>query len=500
MDGSEIFKERTWEGAGKSSKALQAGRNWKLRDVGRAENSGTVDEVVFGHDMDYTSKMEFGTAQKSFEPIGAAGNTSKAILSGHHLNDPRSRMHYPVEMYKHLATGNEETVDSVVFNHKMAQNNAPMYGHVCKVHSRNQEQFEDATGNKSGALNQHNPKISMQAKKKVNVYDNQRANVDEIIYGEGVDAVKYTEGEVEQLQYQAAGKSAVTKELQVRSESKKIVPHPAGQAAQRLFPLDEGNQVTKKWSQKADAMHSQWQSAEAAAGNSSEHNAHLKFREVEFIDNAAGARKGRSLNTAGNAGAAGKKFEKHEKVTKSSSPAKKSPGSGGQRAFGKPSGLRGHSESQGVASALNQPLYSGPPVATADAYRSALAAGRDLLNSSYTGSPSASPPKANRIAYNAPSYGEGDSAGNFRKEHRPLVSQARPEAQFGQSAPFGVDPVTSNSTLSRFTTSALSVGGKKRDNVMPYATADRSAQPNMSPSSAMVPAAGQRPKVPIKGR
>ena len=51
----------------------------------------------------------------------AAGSSSAAILTNLHLNDPSSRMHYPLEFTKpgQHSTGNEESVDEVVFNHDM---------------------------------------------------------------------------------------------------------------------------------------------------------------------------------------------------------------------------------------------------------------------------------------------------------------------------------------------------------------------------------------------
>merc|ERR1711972_48385 len=93
---------------------------------------------------------------------------------------------------------------------------------------------------------------------------------------------------------------------------------------------------------------------------------------------------------------------------------------GGQRAFGKPSGLKSQAESAGVAWALNQ------PVAGTSAYEQALAEGRSMLSTPYT---TASPPKnASRAEYD---LAVEDSAGNYRKESRPLVSKPRPEGKFG---------------------------------------------------------------------
>jgi len=83
----------------------------------------------------------------------------------------------------------------------------------------------------------------MQRKLKVPVYDQNRAQVDEILYGRDLDPKQYTEADIEKLQLGAAGKSSVTKELEVRSESKKIVPHEHGFATNLLFPEDEGLQT-----------------------------------------------------------------------------------------------------------------------------------------------------------------------------------------------------------------------------------------------------------------
>jgi len=511
VDRSGEYAAREYKGAGKSSKALQAGKTWKLRDMGRREACGTVDEVVFGHDIDQSRSLESGTQYTSAagpQKIRAAGASSTAVLSAQHLNDPRARMHYAPEMYKHNATGNEETVDQVVFAHAMDTRTNPNADAdiIFPVFETTAALIHGASGNKSGDLNRHHPKISMQRKQMVPIYDSNRAEVDEIIYGRDLDPPTYTEDDVERLQYLRAGKSSVTKELEVRSESKKIVAHEHGHALALLFPEDGDQQVSRMAEEDGNRRFDMTQAAEQAAGNSSVHNASLKFREVEFVDGAPGTRKGRASGKE-TKGAAGKKIEKeHKVVTKGTTIKKQSPNSPGGRPFGRASGLKEHTESSGVASALNQPL-----IPTATAYEQALAQGRELLATAYTaqdmddgpGTASGLYVDKSRTEYLEPLAG-GDAAGNYRKESKPLVSKPRPEGKFGDKSPYGVDPINYASTNSRFSTSSSSVGGIKKDRIVPYAVVDQSYYQAPKPSTAIVPsgvaAAGQRPKVPTGAR
>jgi len=134
-----------------------------------------------------------------------------------------------------------------------------------------------------------------------------------------------------------------------------------------------------------------------------------------------------------------------------------------------------------------------------------------MLSTAYTGSMSDSPSRSgtasglkvdkSRTAYVDP-YGSGDAAGNYRKQSRPLVNKPRPEGKFGEKSPFGVDPVNQNATLSRFTTSANSVGGNKKDRIVPYAMVESRPSDSViskAASGALV-AAGQRPKIPTGPR
>jgi len=472
-----------------------------------------VDEVVFGHDIDKSTSLMAESQLKAAagpQNIRAAGASSSAVLSAQHLNDPRARMHYAPECYKHFATGNEETVDQVVFAHAMDTRVNPNADSdvIFPVFETTASLIHGASGNKSGDLNRHNPKISMQRKQMVPIYDSNRAEVDEIIYGRDLDPPTYTEEDVERLQYLRAGKSSVTKELEVRSESKKMVAHEHGHALALLFPEDGDQQVSRTAEELGNVEFDVTQAAERAAGNSSVHNAHLKFREMEFVDGAVGTRKGRAAGQAAQ-GAAGKKINKEAtamqtkaRISTVGSPTGAKPGG---RAFGKPSGLKAHSESSGVASALNQPLVQ-PPVGTS-AYEQALSQGRALLEVPYTdnksGTASGLKVDKSRTQYVGPAYGEGDSAGNFRKESRPLVNKPRPEGKFGDKSPFGVDPVTPATTNARFSTSANSVGGNKKDRIVPYAVVEEHPLPTKAATAIVpmgVPAAGQRPKVPTGPR
>lgn len=202
------------------------------------------------------------------------------------------------------------------------------------------------------------------------------------------------------------------------------------------------------------------------------------------------------------------------------------------RPFGKASGLRQHSDSEGVASVLGSPSKKA-----STAYELALAEGRALLMNPYTHQSAAEDgfaggldggvstvklhtdlykaetsddyatglggglgkalPKS-RTGYTPPKYGVGDAAGNYRKE-RMIVHKARPESNFGAPPPFGVDKVTNNSTNMRFATSASTIGGAKKDRIIDYATLPPGAGGPAPASQAMV-AAGQRPLVPTGPR
>ena len=487
--------------AGKSSKAVVEGKHWARRDVARADNAGTVDDVVFHHDVDCTDQMGSAATQHLYE--NAAGSSSAAILTNLHLNDPSSRMHYPLEFTKpgQHSTGNEESVDEVVFNHDMDLSGSDSAdGVVFKITDENRHLVEGASGNKSAPLAAH--KIEMQRKLKVPVYDQNRAQVDEILYGRDLDPKQYTEADIERLQLGAAGKSSVTKELEVRSESKKIVPHEHGFASNLLFPEDEGLQTVKKAEVAGNVTHDAWQQGERAAGNGSVHNAHLKHREIEYVDGQKGSRKARG-SPKESAGAAGKKIGKESSLMQSKKNPQasvadpKSP----SRPFGKASGLRAHSDSEGIASVLGSPSKKA-----STAYELALAEGRALLANPYThtsgetaladetmGMAGGPKPTKSRTGYTPPKYGVGDAAGNFRKE-RMIVHKARPEAQFGAPPPFGVDTVTGTATRNRFATSSSTIGGAKKDRIIDY-TVLPPGTGEPAPASTALVAAGQRPLV-----
>jgi len=520
-------------GAGKTSKAVVEGKHWTRRDVARADNAGTVDDVVFHHDVDCTDQMQSAASQHLYE--NAAGSSSAAILTNLHLNDPSSRMHYPLEFTKpgQHSTGNEESVDEVVFNHDMDLSGSDSAdGVVFKITDENRHLVEGASGNKSAPLAAH--KIEMQRKLKVPVYDQNRAQVDEILYGRDLDPKQYTEADIEKLQLGAAGKSSVTKELEVRSESKKIVPHENGFATNLLFPEDEGLQTVKKSEVAGNVQHQAWQQGEQAAGNGSVHNAHLKHREIEYVDGQKGSRKARG-SPKDAPGAAGKKIGKESSLmqSKKNPQAGATPGVKASRPFGKASGLRMHADSEGVASVLGSPSKRA-----STAYELALAEGRALLASPYTHQTTAEDGFAggldggvgtahlytadfraetsddyatglgggvaggkiskSRTGYTPPKYGVGDSAGNYRKE-RMIVHKARPEAQFGAPPPFGVDPVTMGATVNRFATSAATIGGAKKDRIIDYTTLPPGAGAP-TPASTSLVAAGQRPLVQGKER
>jgi len=517
------------QGAGKTSKAVVEDKHWRRRDVARADNAGTVDDVVFHHDVDCTDQMSSAASQHLYQ--NAAGASSAAILTNLHLNDPGSRMHYPLEFTKpgQHSTGNEESVDEVVFNHDMDISGSDSAdGVVFKITDENRHLIEGASGNMSAPLAAH--KIEMQRKLKVPVYDQQRAQVDEILYGKDLDPKTFTEADIERLQLGAAGKSSVTKELEVRSESKSMVPHENGFATNLVFPEHEGLQTTKKSEVIGNIEHDRWQQMEGAAGNSSVHNAHLKHREIEYVDGQKGSRKARGSPKDG-PGAAGKKIGKESALMQSKkSPTaamaaeKKSPA----RPFGKASGLRMHSDSEGVASVLGSPVKK-----PTSAYEMALAEGRALLTNPYThqtaaedgfaggldggigavklhtseykaaslddsttglaGGVAAGKMTKSRTGYVPPKYGVGDAAGNFRKE-RMIVHKPRPEAQFGAPPPFGVDGVTGGATQMRFSTSSAGIGGNKQERIIDYQV--REEPPKVgSPNAMAIVAAGQRPKV-----
>ena len=521
-------------GAGKNSKAIVEDKHWRRRDVARADNAGTVDDVVFHHDVDYTDKMSSAASQHLYQ--NAAGASSAAILTNLHLNDPGSRMHYPIEFTKpgQHSTGNEESVDEVVFNHDMDLSGSDSAdGVVFKITDENRHLVEGASGNKSAQLAAH--KIEMQRKLKVPVYDQTRAQVDEILYGKDLDPRTYTEADIEKLQLGAAGKSSVTKELEVRSESKKMVPHEYGYAVNLVFPEDEGLQTTKISEVQGNIDHDAWQSMQMSAGNSSVHNAHLKHRELEYVDGQKGSRKARG-SPRDAPGAAGKKIGKESalmQTKKSAATAASGPGMKEARPFGKASGLRSQSDSEGVASVLGSPKKQ-----PSTAYELALAEGRALLTNPYThqsavedgfgggldgglggpklytsedraatlddtttgldGGVAAGKMTKSRTGYTPPKYGVGDAAGNYRKE-RMLVHKSRPEAQFGAPPPFGVDPVIPQATQARFSISSATIGGNKQERIIDYQVRDEPPRLGAPAANAIV-AAGQRPLIPVGAR
>lgn len=199
-------------------------------------------------------------------------------------------------------------------------------------------------------------------------------------------------------------------------------------------------------------------------------------------------------------------------------------------------------------------LAVAPPPAEAptDAYAAALAEGRDLVQTPYAARAvapilargvsvgsmptpdqlAAAPPRHPQVAgsvaepgapvvpnetafsyagdYVAPKYGEGDMAGNYRKRAQEKVTSAHitetrmkttDDARgYKKTSPFGVDSGTPRSVASRFQTSSSAVGARARAGMVrdqygqemrmaPTATAAR-APPA---STALVPAAGQRP-------
>ena len=199
-------------------------------------------------------------------------------------------------------------------------------------------------------------------------------------------------------------------------------------------------------------------------------------------------------------------------------------------------------------------LAVAPPPAEAptDAYAAALAEGRDLVQTPYAARAvapilargvsvgsmptpdqlAAAPPRHPQVAgsvaepgapvvpnetafsyagdYVAPKYGEGDMAGNYRKRAQEKVTSAHitetrmkttDDARgYKKTSPFGVDSATPRSVASRFQTSSSAVGARARAGMVrdqygqemrmaPTATAAR-APPA---STALVPAAGQRP-------
>jgi len=508
-------------GAGKNSKAVVEDKHWRRRDVARADNAGTIDDVVFHHDVDYTDKMASAASQHLYQ--NAAGSSSAAILTNLHLNDPGSRMHYPLEFTKpgQHSTGNEESVDEVVFNHDMDLSGSDSAdGVVFKITDENRHLVEGASGNTSAQLAAH--KIEMQRKLKVPVYDQNRAQVDEILYGKDLDPRTFTEADIEALQLGAAGKSSVTKELEVRSESKKIVPHEHGFASNLIFPENDGLQTTKIAEVQGNIDHAQWQSGEMSAGNSSVHNAHLKHREIEYVDGQKGSRKARG-SPKDALGAAGKKIGKESQLMQTKSTGASDKSKDKARPFGKASGLRHMSDSEGVGSVLGSPKQQ-----VGSAYEMALAEGRALLNNPYTagaeegfggaldgglagfqpmrddraqaslddatlGLQAGVAVSKSRTGYTPPKYGVGDAAGNYRKE-RAIVHKSRPEAQFGAPPPFGVDHVQPVSTQARFSTSSSTIGGNKQERVIDYQIRDEPPRVGAPAANAIV-AAGARPKV-----
>lgn len=497
VDHSEEYAhfEDNVSGAGKTSSKLANSKHWSKSGVGRAAAAGTVDDVVYHHDMDNVNPADVEVEMRRFN--GFAGNTSNAVLQNQLLNDPSSRMHLPTEWHKGTAV-DPGSINSIVFGHEQQGDDSGITGGY--NNHANEELYAGGAGSTSGALN--TSKTDLQKKSRVAIYDQARAQLDEVIYGRDLDnSAMIKVCDVKALQQGAAGKSAVVTNITEASESKQMVPHKTGYMAGVMFPASGGAPSGKIISQTAHQVHEAWVDQSDAAGSGSRLIARVRDREVEHIDGVHDSRKARARGQ-GSAGAAGKTLSAasaHNAAHAHAQPKQRRPASPGTRAYGKPSTGGGG----GVAD-----VFGGSPArpATAqaggrnnpDAYANALQAGRQLVKSPYT--------KASRTDYAEPESG-GDMAGNFKKTPMEILAKPRPET-LTASAPFGVDPTTNKSTNARFATSSASIGSgsyyqRQQANLngrvmnYEYQSSQHKSQPmptqNANNQTALVAAAGSRP-------
>jgi len=490
IDGSEAFGRRKYEGAGKESRDLANSRHWFKRDVGRAQAAGEVDEVVYGHDIDQIRNEDVVQEGRRFDK--SAGASSIAVLSTTHLNDPSSRMHMPTEWQRHGSKGaNLEKLDSIVFNHEIEGAQTDWVERERREMDRN---FADSSGSNTDALNA--PKLGMQHKKSTPMYQQTRGKVDDMLYG-GPANLRATVSDIMDLQEGAAGRSDVTRTIHDKSESKRMVPHKAGDVAEVMFPMPGGLETGKRVAKEGNEGHMGWIEEHEASGAASRSVARVRDREVEYVDGVADSRKGRGPPRAATSmGAAGKPPPPDGSLMQTKARQNEERIRSGPRQAGKTSGLHDNS-GNGVAAAVgnsgSSPARRPPAGASSDStYSAALAEGRQLLKTSYTPSPS-SPVPEGRLSTTVSRTEAikfvpgGDSAGNFRKSPAQKLAKPRPET-LTASAPFGVDAPDPNA---RFQTSAASIGSRSREKILPYAVAS-SFNPN-PPPTAIVPA-GMRVK------
>lgn len=507
--------------AGADSKKLSDNVHWetggarKRKSVSRVANSGIVDEVVFGHDMDLSGPESREKLMQDPVFWGTSGKTSYDFALEQTLNDPESRMHMPKECFAKVSSTNDSTVDEVVFGRDMDFSGGMDEGIIGKLTEKKKMMYANAAGNKSGIINERNSKPQPRGSSKM--YNMQHAVVDDLLYGHDLDASGVTADDIKAWQGGFAGRSSVARnvEAEVSDDKKKIVPSRPGEMASVLFPSD-GFEFTKKHAVEMQKKFSELHMRENAAGVDAEMVTVSANREMMHIDGrgtkSKGGRKAGMTN-----GAAGVR-----KGGLPGSPTRESDQDGGRvvrrtmnqppaaNAMGKPSGMNGRSnnESSLVAAAMGgdappperlraeapEPKAFDPANFRGSAYVRALKEGQAMLATPYTAQQHNGRPSDPSV------QGQGrfdvtNAAGRYTKpEDRVLKEKTvRPET-VTRYTPFGLDP--SAGSRDRFSTSSSAVGDFSKGIVEKVPIAQRMPQPTAQyskPTSlAIIPAAGVR--------
>jgi len=491
-------------------KEWDAGTHGRRKYVTSA-NSGVVDDVVFGHDLDGSAEQKELTEDPVF--WGTSGMSANLHAIKNTLNDPKSRMHMPLEYYEKTTSVNDSSVDEVVFGRDMDGSGLmdEASGIVGKMTDHKEKLFTGAAGSKSGDLN--NMKSKLQSRTRSRMYNMQSAVVDELLYGHDLDPSDVTKDEILEWQGGVAGKSSIGRNVdaQTGQDRKRISLSRQGDAVE-VLSAPEGMIYSKNSVAKINSDFADMQLKHGAAGLSAMRAAELVDREVMHLDGRGRkAKQSRKIKSADAAGQMVKNEKEASLVTSHSQASKPAQlrtsferGQKPKGSYGKASGALGRASNDGseVAAAMG----------STDAYRQALSAGQALLSAPYSATDQLAADlkqrdtqlyeSGSRELYKARLAEHAtDAAGNFTKpEDLRQIERVRPEVTTKYS-PFGIEPITKASNAARFQTSASAVSsivGAAPGANAPKHLADRKIVPAVNhawpASTAMVPVAGARPR------
>ena len=514
--------------AGADSKALSANSDWetggarKRKSVSRVANSGVVDEVVFGHDMDLSGPESRETLMQDPVFRGTSGKTSYDFAMEQTLNDPFSRMHMPKECFAKVSSANDCTVDEVVFGHDMDFSGGMDEGVIGRLTEKKKMLYANAAGNKSGIINERNSKP--QPKGSSRMYNSQQAVVDDLLYGHDLDAGGVTAEDIKAWQGGFAGRSSVVRNVKDEDDKKKIVPSRPGEMASILNP-SHGFEYTKKYAIEMQQNFSDFHQRESAAGVDAEMVTVSANREMMHIDgrgpkSKGGRKQGMSNGAAGvrKGGLPGSPTREGDQDSSTRVVRRTMNQPPAANAMGKPSGMNGRSnnESSLVAAAIGgdappparlrveapEPKGFDPADFRGSAYVRALKEGQAMLATPYTAQPHN--PRASLDGGGPPTdpgvLGQGrfdvsNAAGRYTKADARVLKEksVRPET-VTRYTPFGLDP--SAGSQHRFSTSSSTVGDFSQGTVAKVPIAQRMPQSTASYSQprslAIIPAAGVR--------